>query len=101
MLKTITIISILTLLACSSNQTRTDGVSTDKDSALNFPVRPLLIEGKDEGWGADIRLSFTEKLTNDTSVVYKVNSTYDNKNIGFEISVPKKGLAKLSSKGMG
>ncbi len=101
MLKTIVIIFILTTVGCSSNNAITDNISSDKNAVSAFPIMPLIIESKDEGWGSDIKLSFTASLINDTSTVYKVNSTYDNGNIGFEISVPKKGFAKLSFKSEG
>ena len=101
MLKTFNVIFLLTLFGCSSNQTKTDKVSADTTAILKFPVKPLFIESEDESMGADIRLSFTESSSTDKAVVYKVNSTYDNKNIGFEISVPTHGLAKLSIKSDG
>jgi hypothetical protein len=98
MLKTFTTFIVLTLFGCSTNQTKTDKISTDTSSNLKFPVKPMFIESEDESMGGDIRLSFTESSTTDKAIIYKVNSTYDNKNIGFELSVPTHGLAKLSIK---
>lgn len=101
MLKTITAIIALTLFGCSANQTKTVKVSTGTTSTFTFPVKPLFIESEDESMGGDIRLSFTESSTTDKATVYKVNSIYDNKNIGFELSVPVHGLASLSIKTVG
>jgi hypothetical protein len=98
MQKTFTAIIVLTLFGCSTNQTKTDKISTDTTSKLTFPAKPLFIESEDESMGGDIRLSFTESSKTDKATTYKVNATYDNKNIGFELSVPTNGLAKLSIK---
>ena len=101
MLKTITVFIGLTIFGCSSNQTATDKISTVTSSNSKFPVKPLFIESEDESMGGDIRLSFTESSTTDKAIIYKVNSTYENKNIGFELSVPTHGLEKLSIKSDG
>lgn len=98
MLKTFIAVSVLTFFGCSANQTKTDKISTDTTSNLTFPVRPLFIESEEESMGGDIRLSFTESSMTDKATIYKVNSTYGNKNIGFELSVPTHGLANLSIK---
>lgn len=51
--------------------------------------------------GGDVRLSFTERTTSGKAIIYKVNSTYEGKNIGFELIVPTHGLVKLSMKSDG
>jgi hypothetical protein len=40
-------------------------------------------------------LSFTEDSITDNSTIYKIISTYKNKKIGFQISVPKDGQSRL------
>ena len=101
MLKTFATIFILTLFSCSSNQHKMDNVSKEIDSTSTLYAKPLIIESKDEGWGADIRLSFTESSTTDKGTTYLVNSIYDNRNVGFKMTVPKGGLAKLLIKSDG
>ena len=67
-----------------------------------FPAKELLIDkGNEQGSGANIRLSFTESSPRDIGVLYKINSTYKNKVIGFEILVPNPGLSKLIIKSTG
>src|SRR5215218_6059763 len=99
MQKTSFTILLLTILSCSTNQNKAETNDVDADSR-NFPIRPLIIESEDEGWGGDIKLSYTKTLTTDNTVSYEVNSTYKSKEIGFEVSVPK-GSGKLTIKRMG
>ena len=99
MQKTSFSVLLLTILSCSTNQNKAETNNGDADSR-NFPIRPLIIESEDEGWGGDIKLSYTKSLTTDNTVSYEVNSTYKSKEIGFEVSVPK-GSGKLTIKRMG
>lgn len=66
-----------------------------------YTLKPLIIESNNNSMGADIRLSYTETSSTENAVTYNVNSIYKNQNVGFELSVPKKGLAKLSIKSSG
>ena len=100
MLKIFTSIIILTILSCSSHP-KTDNVSKQIDSTLSLHPKPLIIEGEEDSWGADLRLSFTEASTTDKETTYLVNSIYNGKNIGFTMTVPKHGMTKLLFKSDG
>lgn len=94
---------LIILFSCSSNQAKTDkSPPDDVTSTFSFPVKPLhILPTKEAGFGADIRLSFTESLTSDRATIYKINSIYENKQIGFDLVVPHNGLAKLILKSTG
>jgi hypothetical protein len=97
---------VVSLFACSSSQDETDSTSLDtttlSDSTTSFPVKPLqILSNKEAGFGADLRLSFTKTSPGYRSIVYKVNSIYENENIGFEMWVPINGFAKLTFKSTG
>jgi hypothetical protein len=99
-------IFIILMLGCSSNEAETDRALLEakaiKDSATSFPVKTLQILSKKEaGFGADIRLSYTKSSAGDRSVIYKVNSIYENENIGFELTVPTNEHSKLTFKSSG
>ncbi|HYG38624.1 MAG TPA: hypothetical protein VD908_08400 [Cytophagales bacterium] len=80
---------IATVFSCSTNQNKT----------TNYPVQPLQIDnGEEEGWGADIQLSIVEKSENDTVKIYKAISSFEGKELGLMIFVPK---AKEGDKGFG
>lgn len=86
---------ITTLFSCSNNQTNESATFVTK----NYAVQPLQIDnGEEEGWGADIRLSIVEKSENDTSHIYKAVSSYEGKELGLLVFVPKR---KESDKGFG
>ena len=75
------------------------GCSPNHNNSNNFPVKPLIIlNAKDDGWGADIKMSITNISENDTSYAYKAISHYDNSNVGFIVIVPK---SQTDSKGFG
>jgi len=110
MLRIYTIASILLLYSCantnnSPNESAQATETKSKDtlsSKETFPVRELLvIKSEEQGWGADIRLSYTESFPSDKGITYKVKSLYKNKLIGFEITVPNPGFAKLAMKTIG
>ena len=103
MQNTLIILFLIVLVSCSLNQTKADRSVPDTDTAAaSFPVKPLhILATKEAGFGADIRLSFTERLITARAIVYKINSIYENKKIGFEIVVPHNGFAKLILKGTG
>lgn len=85
---------------CSSNQNASNQRAATEMVDNSFAKKPLIIE-KEEGWGADIQLSFTEYSTTDTTLVYGINSNYDGKDIGFILIIPKKGFGKLTIKSKG
>jgi hypothetical protein len=111
MLKTFIIILTVTLLSCtnSGNSTNTSTVDTKKTVSKEtspaidtFATKELSFnKDNEQGWGADIRLSFTHSRPADKGIIYKVNSSYKNKIIGFEITVPNPGLSKLTIKSVG
>ena len=86
-------ISVLTVLlfSCTSNNNANKNISKRADLAQNnnAPIKELFIDnGDEEGWGADIRISITNILKTDSSITYLMNSLYENKNIGFNITIP-------------
>lgn len=100
-MKTIAFASaLLILLSCSSNQSKTAAVlGKTYVPTSSFPVQPLQTGiGKDEGWDGDIRLSITEQWEDDSAQHYKAVSTYNGRNLGLLVSIPK---AKERDKGFG
>ena len=60
-------------------------------SMESFPIKPMVIISEDEdGGGADIRLSITGVLENDTATIYRVVSPWHNKDLGLTFAIPKK-----------
>ena len=94
-------ILFLTFLSCSTNDNKHQATSADTNRAENFQTQPAIIETEDEGWGGDIKLSYINASITDKAVIYKINSSYDNQNLGFEISVPKNELATMTIKSTG
>ena len=57
----------------------------------SFPIKPMVIISEDEdGGGADIRLSITGVLENDTATIYRVVSPWHNKDLGLTFAILKK-----------
>jgi len=99
MQKFIIISFLATLFSCSSNQNNADNNKTATSDTITYAVQPLQIDnGEEEGWGADIKLSIVEKSENDTAKIYKAVSSYNGKELGLLISVPKR---KEGDKGFG
>jgi len=92
-----TLFFLLFLFSCALNQATTDKSNADSNRSLT--PQPVLLDNE-EGF-ENIKMSFTESSTSDNSITYKVNSTYENKNIGFDLTVPTKGSGKLSIKNNG
>lgn len=92
-----------TTLSCSSNQVKTDYTSSENDPTLaSFPIKPLqIVDEKESGFGADIRLSYVKSSSNGRSDNYKINATFEGKIVGFELFVPTNGSAKLTIKSSG
>ena len=65
----------------------------------NFKTKSVVIESN--GFSNNLKLSYTNVSTSDKANTYQVNSTYDNQNLCFEISIPKNGLATLNIKSNG
>ena len=105
MVKHVIAILTVTLISCSNSDNSsntaidsTKGTEKKDISPKNdtFAIRELSFnKDNDQGWGADIRLSFTESTPTDTGIVYKVKSIYKDKIIGFELTVPNPGFSKL------
>ena len=88
---------LLTVISCADNSSTMSKTSTDTATSTSFPAKALVIsDDEDEGWGGDLKLSITEIKENDTAKVYKVVSTYEGKDLGVLVSVPK---AKEKNKG--
>ena len=78
--------------ALDTNSTSKKVTSASKDT---FSPKELSFGQNDEGWGGDIRLSFTQSTATNNGTIYKVSSTYKNDTVGFEITVPNPGFSKL------
>jgi len=111
MLKYIAVGLILTSFSCTnSNDSQSNSGSNTKQSEKkeSFPKKELFVDkGEEEGWGADIRLSIVSVAETDTTRNFTAISTYEGKNLGLLITVPKakegdKGFAKgISLKSIG
>jgi len=99
MQKITTIIFLISILSCSNNHTNNESDKSTSSGIKIYPVKPLQIDnGEEEGWGADIRLSIVEQSENDTAKIYKAISSYNGKELGKLVSVPKR---KEGNKGFG
>ncbi|GAB2842984.1 hypothetical protein GCM10027043_52710 [Ferruginibacter profundus] len=100
MLKILLAFVSIGIVGCASNQSKPD--SKLNSTIDTFLIKPIFVDTSEvEGWGGDIRLSFTEKYYTDTSIIYNVNSTFENKHLQFKVSVPKEGHVKLVFKSLG
>ncbi|MBS1512319.1 MAG: hypothetical protein JST86_15840 [Bacteroidetes bacterium] len=98
--KIIPLCFLLALCSCTENQ-NTKKVN-NPPVIDSLPATEVFVDtSQDEGWGADVRLSFINKTCTDTSIVYDVNSIYKNRNIGFILSVPVKGHLHLAFRSRG
>ena len=100
-LKSFIAVLLLSFCSCWSDQNTGGKISTHTKTRSSFPIKPMIITGEHESWGADVRLSFTEVLANDSTTMYNVSSTYEGKNVGFIIIVPQKSMSKLTLKSKG
>ena len=74
---------------CSSDQADNTNKTVNPPTTSTYPIQPLLIDNdKEEGWGADIRLSLTEITSTDSLTFYKAISSYEGKNVGIEFILP-------------
>jgi hypothetical protein len=100
MKKLFILIAPIIIFGCSSNQTNVITVP-DSPVAKSSSIKPLVITGEEEGWGADIRLSIISTEETDSSSIHKVVSSYKDKNLGLIVIVPKtKGEAKTFGSGL-
>ena len=75
------------------------GCVTNPKNAAKKDMKPLIvIGGKDNVWGGDIRLSLTDSSENDTARIYKALSSSDKGNLGVRILITKK---PVNSQGFG
>ena len=82
----------LTQIGCSFNQNKSSGSS-------GSAIKPLIVlTGKDDNWGADIRLSIINISENDSSKIYKAVSSDNKEPLGLLIIVTKK---KTNGQGFG
>ena len=92
MKKLIVLFVICAEIGCVQNQNK---ASDSKD----LSIKPLVVlNDKDDGWGADLRLSVVDITENDSAKVYKAISSYNKKNLGFLLFIPKQ---KTNDKGFG
>jgi len=92
MKKLAVLVIALAQIGCSLNQNKSSGSS-------GSAIKPLIVlTDKDDGWGADIRLSITNISENDSSKIYKAISSDNKENLGLLIFVTKK---KTNGQGFG
>jgi len=111
MLKFFVTLLTATLVSCNNTENSTPSITVDSAQLQKKETVPLsdtfslkelsFNKENEQGWGADIQLSFTESTQTENGVVYKVNSTYKNKTIGFEVTIPNPGFSKLTIKSLG
>lgn len=75
------------IVSCTDRKNNTQSAATT--DIKSYPIESLKIDSSDEGFGADIKLSITEKFENDTANLYKAVSLYNDQELGLLISVPK------------
>lgn len=96
MLKNLLIVLTVVITSCDQPN-KTTGVAVQNKE--KFPIKELQIENsRDEGWGADIKMSIVSIAETDTSKLYTVQSTYEGKSLGLLVSIPKQ---KTESNGFG
>lgn len=87
---------------CVFPDANTDQDPDSKREVIAFPVKPMLVNSGDEDYGqADLRLSYTGITHTITSITYSVLAEYDHKQIGFNVSIPKKAPWKAIFSGTG
>jgi hypothetical protein len=91
--KTFYAIPLMIFFSCSSNQPRTDKIFIDSSEIATDSLREMTV--MDSALFVDIKLPFTDTVALDDAVVYKVNGLYEGKNVGFDLSVPIDGQARL------
>ena len=90
MIKNILFGLTLFLLSCNNADKTGNSKTAKQNNNETFPIKELIVDnGKEEGWGADIRLSIISIKETDTSRVFITTSTYEGKKLGFLVSVPK------------
>ena len=90
MIKNILFGLTLFLLSCNNADKTSNSKTAKQNNNETFPIKELIVDnGKEEGWGADIRLSIISIKETDTSRVFITTSTYEGKKLGFLVSVPK------------
>jgi hypothetical protein len=77
-------------IGCTSNTSKTGEGTKDSVVTVISPIKPLhiLTEEEEEGEGADLRLSITGFFKKDSISHYLISSTYNGKELGFEIAAP-------------
>jgi hypothetical protein len=83
----LTIFFTVAIVSCTDRKNTTQSAGTT--NITSYPVEFLKIDSSDAGFGADIKLSITERFENDTANVYKAVSLYNDQELGLLISVPK------------
>jgi hypothetical protein len=81
---------IAVLFSCSNNQATTGNNKPSPMQVTTSAIQPLQIDNSEEGWGGDINLSIIEKTENDTTHIYKAVSSYEGKELGLLVIVPKR-----------
>ena len=96
MLRMFLIFILVAVIGCVSHNIKTPETHKDSIAKITYPIRELhILTEEEEGGGADIRLSISEIEKNDSFTFYKILSTYNQKEIGFEVDIPAKPELKV------
>jgi hypothetical protein len=87
----------LFLLICLSCQSKSNDQSAAHD-ATKLEAKPLIIDKSEDSFGGDIKFSIVSIEKNGAYNTYKVNSTHEGKNVGFDVIMPN---IKEDKKGFG
>ena len=92
MLKNLLFGLLFFIFSCnSSDKTKTTTTDQLKQNKETFQIKALYVDnGEEEGWGADLKLSIASIGETDTTKLYTAISTYEGKNLGLLVSIPKK-----------
>src|SRR6201985_3616766 len=83
MKKILILFSVVGIVSCNSTQNQL----TTSLPPVNYPVKPL---EREDTLSADIKLSISSISENDTAKLYKAVSTWQGKELGLLVIVPKR-----------
>ncbi len=95
MLKIYIPIALLFISGCLNNSSNDKVTASQKlEKKDTLPIPELFINtNKEDGWGADVRLSISAIFKTDSSITYITNSNYGGEKVGFHITIPLKRMA--------
>lgn len=91
---------ILNLSSCSNNSSinEQNAHKINTYTIKNYPVKPFIVykDDGDENGDGDIGLSIVSISETDSATIYKAVSSWQNRNLGLSVSIPKKDGEKDS-----